>query len=105
MKSLSSILILLLVVTAHAAEIHVRPDGPIRKPADAQTETRKNKGIAVVVHAGTYYLALALVFTAAYTGTRYVALGHVECCRHRNQDVNLAKETVFRILACLAIYR
>ena len=50
------ILILLLAVTAHAAEIHVRPDGPIRTLADAQTEAQKNKAIAVVVHAGTYYL-------------------------------------------------
>jgi hypothetical protein len=72
MNQLFIILTLLLAVAAHAAEIHIRPDGPIRTLADAQREARKNKA-TVVVHAGTYYLPETLVFTAADSGTSYVA--------------------------------
>lgn len=56
------------------AEIHVRPEGPIRTLADAQTEARKDPTQAtVVVHAGTYYLPEKLVFTAADSGSTYIA--------------------------------
>ena len=72
MKYLFPIHLLLLTVAVNAAEIHVRPEGPIRTLADAQTEARKNKA-TVVIHAGTYYLPQALVFTAADSGTTYVA--------------------------------
>jgi hypothetical protein len=73
MKPLITILTLWSAVAAYAAEIHVRPDGSIRTLADAQTEARKSKAATVVVHAGTYYLQEALVFTAADSGTTYVA--------------------------------
>ena len=72
MKSLYLLVCLFLPVAANAAEIHVRPDGPIRTLADAQREARKNKA-TVVVHAGTYYLPETLVLTAADSGTKYVA--------------------------------
>lgn len=61
-----------LTVAADAAEIHVQPDGPIRTLAEAQVEARKTKG-SVIVHGGTYYLEQPLVFTAADSGTSYVA--------------------------------
>ncbi len=64
---------LLFAVAVNATEIHVRPDGPIRTLADAQTEARKSKAATVVIHAGTFYLPQALVFTAADSGTTYVA--------------------------------
>lgn len=73
MKRLSTILTVSLAVAAYSAEIHVRPDGPIRTLAEAQREARKTAATTVVVHAGTYYLPQALVFTAADSGTTYVA--------------------------------
>ena len=71
-STFGSILILMFVLTVHAAEIHIRTDGPIRTLVEAQTEARKNQA-TVVVHAGTYYLPETLVFTAADSGTTYVA--------------------------------
>jgi hypothetical protein len=56
----------------NAADIHVRPDGPIRTLAKAQREARQRKA-TVVVHSGTYYLPETLVLTAADSGTAYVA--------------------------------
>ena len=64
--------IFLLGVTATAAEIHVRQDGPIHTLVDAQREARKNKA-NVVVHAGTYNLPETLVFTNEDSGTEYRA--------------------------------
>jgi hypothetical protein len=54
--------VLFFAATASAAEIHVRPEGPLRTLSDAQREARKSKA-TVVVHAGTYYLPETLVFT------------------------------------------
>jgi hypothetical protein len=73
MKHLITILLLLLTIAANAAEIHVRPDGAVRTLAEAQREARKDKAATVVVHAGAYYLPEMLVFTAADSGTTYVA--------------------------------
>jgi hypothetical protein len=56
-----------------AAEIHVKPDGPIHTLAEAQAEARKNPSSTVIVHGGTYYLPQTLVFTPADSGTSYVA--------------------------------
>jgi hypothetical protein len=53
MKSILFVHGLLLALAVNATEIHVRPDGPIRTLADAQTEARKSRGATVVVHAGT----------------------------------------------------
>ncbi len=58
--------------TATAAEIHVRPEGPIRTLADALREARRQKA-NVVVHAGTYNLQEPLVFTSEDSGTEYRA--------------------------------
>jgi hypothetical protein len=66
------IFILLLSVTASAAEIHVRSEGPIRTFAEAQREARKSKA-QVVVHAGTYYLPETFVLTSEDSGTEYRA--------------------------------
>jgi hypothetical protein len=63
---------LLLTLTADAAEIHVRPEGPIHTLAEAQREARKTKA-PVVVHAGTYYLPETLVFSNEDSGTEYRA--------------------------------
>jgi hypothetical protein len=72
MKCTIPIFALLLSVTASAAEIHVRPEGPIRTLAEAQREARKAKA-NVVVHAGTYYLPETLVFNSEDSGTEYRA--------------------------------
>jgi hypothetical protein len=72
MKYFFPIHFLSLAAVAHTAEIHVQPDGPIRTLAEAQVEARKTKG-TVIVHGGTYYLQQPLVFTAADSGTSYVA--------------------------------
>jgi len=65
-------LFLLLAWTANAAEIHVRPEGPIRTLAEARSEARNRKE-NVIVHAGTYYLPKTLVFTSEDSGTEYRA--------------------------------
>ena len=71
-RTLTFLLALLPVVTATSAEIHVRPDGPIRTLAEAQRAARKDKA-HVVVHSGTYYLPEMLVFTSEDSGTEYRA--------------------------------
>jgi hypothetical protein len=64
--------VLLLALTADAAEIHVRPEGPIHTLAEAQREARKTKA-TVIVHAGTYYLPETIKFTPADSGCTYAA--------------------------------
>ncbi len=59
---------LLLALTAAAADIHVRPDGPIRTLSEGLREARNHKA-NVIVHAGTYYLPETLVFTSEDSGT------------------------------------
>jgi hypothetical protein len=71
-KPILGIVLLGCLTTAPAAEIHVRPTGPVRTLAAAQQEARKT-GASVMVHAGTYYLAEPLVFTAADAGATYAA--------------------------------
>jgi hypothetical protein len=66
------ILVALLPTVARAADVHVSPNGPVRTLAAAQQEARRTKA-SVIVHAGTYYLAAPLVFTAADAGTTYSA--------------------------------
>jgi len=73
MKHILPILSLWLAVIANAGEIHVRPEGPIRTLGEAQIEARQSQASVVVVHAGTYYLPQPLMFTAADSGTAYVA--------------------------------
>lgn len=63
---------LLFAGTVTAAEIHVRPEGPIRTLAEARSESRNQKG-NVIVHAGTYYLPEPLVLTSEDSGTEYRA--------------------------------
>jgi hypothetical protein len=71
-RTLTFLLALLPVVTATSAEIHVRPDGPIRTLAEAQRAARKDKA-HVVIHSGTYRLSEILVFTSEDSGTEYRA--------------------------------
>jgi hypothetical protein len=59
--------------TQAQTQIDVRPDGPIRTLEEGQAVARKSKATTVVVHAGTYYLPQSLTFTAADSGTSYVA--------------------------------
>lgn len=64
--------LLFLAISAEAADIVVRPDGPIRTIAEAQREARRTKA-NVILHSGTYHLAQTLVFTAEDSGTEYRA--------------------------------
>ncbi len=61
---------IVLAASASAAEIHVRPEGPVRTLAEAQHEARLSKA-TVVLHAGTYHLSEALVFTSEDSATEY----------------------------------
>lgn len=66
------IIVLLFAVTANAAQIDVRPGGPISTLAEAQREARRTKA-AVILHTGTYCLKETLIFTPEDSGTEYRA--------------------------------
>jgi Right handed beta helix region len=72
-RTLVRLAALFFVFTLNAAEIHVRPDGPIRTLAEAQRAARKGRAGVVIVHAGTYHLPGTLVFTSEDSGTEYRA--------------------------------
>ena len=71
-RAIFHLALVLVAMTAEAADIVVRPDGPIRTLADAQRESRRSKA-NVILHSGTYHLAEPLVFTAEDSGTTYCA--------------------------------
>jgi hypothetical protein len=72
MKYTPPILAVWLSVAASAAEIHVRPEGPLRTLAEAQREARKTKA-PVIIYGGTYYLPETLVLNSEDSGTEYRA--------------------------------
>ncbi len=92
MKPSLGILFLGLLTAVQAVEIHVSPTGQVRTLAAAQQQARETKA-SVIVHAGTYYLAAPLVFTAADAGTTYRAASGEQVVISGGMKLDLKWET------------